>query len=114
MPQKTKGAPAVLADIETVLKQMTDAATTGHKYAIYNGPLAKEKLHTILDLLVELKRLVNEEVEPFMQRAAPRLEQRVAELEKAVAACADRNADLQRQIDDLREQSPRTHLRQVK
>ena len=86
MPQRTKGAPAVLAALEAILKDMTDAATTGHKYAIYNGPLAKEKLHDILDMLVDLRRIIDEDVEPFMQRAAPQLERRVADLEDKVRA----------------------------
>jgi len=86
MAPKRKGAPAVLERGYKLLEQVITAADAGDKFAIYNPQLSRAKHKEIRALAVDLLKLIKEEFEPHMERAAPPLEKRLDEIERRLEA----------------------------
>jgi hypothetical protein len=85
MPQLTKGAQPILDELYGVIEAIQESAERGAQLATYNPPFAAKKHREILDLTIRLTLLV-QKVRPFMERAAPTIEQQLAEIKERLEA----------------------------
>src|SRR5262245_6582055 len=111
---KTKGARQDREDLRTLTDSLRlkakDALEVGNKTALLaaSDPKAwaqlweteRRLLEDMIRLIEQLDLFVTKQVEPYMERAAPRIETRVAELEQQIDALLARIRALeQRDID---------------
>ena len=90
MPQLTKGAQPILDRLVAVQKALEENSEIGAKHATYNPPFSGKKHRENLDLVIELKLLI-QQVRPFMERGAPTIEQQLEEIKERLAAIEQRD-----------------------
>lgn len=81
MPQLLPGARAALDQLEADLTEALDELRTAHDRARGNPDYSRDCISRATRALRTMQSRLSD-LEPMLQRAAPRLEQRVADLER--------------------------------
>lgn len=112
---KTKGARKDRDDLDLLLAQIREKIIEGRTRAEKTKPVAvfsphdsqdqwekERQLHVDLLRLIEtLDLFVKKQIEPYMERANPTVDQRIAELEEQVNLCQQRYLELVRRLDAI-------------
>lgn len=82
MTQLRRGAVQQRDQLFADLDAIVSAAQEARKKRKFNPDLVDILQTEIIDLVAQIKRRYNEEIEPMLQRQAPPLEKRLADLEQ--------------------------------